>query len=269
MSEKDSSTTSSTVNPRRRYYIAAMIIGPAFFLIGGMLLMQLSATTNTIDFINELISDDAVNKEDIAEIIKNFEDINKSNLTVFNILLPVFAAWVGAVVAFYFGSENLQKAHEALEKAISPEQKLSKMTVGELMKNQPKTKDVNKVKMDDDIKAVKEKMLKITNVLVVDINNEPLGIIYKWELKDAWNSGKLTDNIKNMEKDFIMDKEWTEKGIKNYASLSVKDTLLDAKKRMDAIAQSIDRRLSVRGVVVEEEKVIGIINFANISAELL
>jgi len=126
--------------------------------------------------------------------------------------------------------------------------------------------------MSDELKKFREKMEEITNVIVIDDNDKPLGIIFKWELKESWkDSARLVDHINSVGKDYITKTEWTIDGVTNFASLSKKDTLLDAKKRMDGITQSIDNRLSARGLVFDDEKkqVIGIINFANISAELI
>lgn len=272
MSENNKTTKNDKVSPKRRYWIAIMIIVSGFLLIAVMLGIQLIMAYNTIESIKTIVVQENFTKAQIEEIAKIYEDINKSNQTVFNIILPVLSVLLGSVVAFYFASEHLAKAQETLEKAISPEEKLSKNTVEDLMKNQPKTKGVKTITMDKaTIGEVKEMMKDITNVLVVDANNRPLGVLYRWELKDKWtDSDNLVDKIEDVEKDYITQTKWTNKGIKNFATLSTDDTLLDAKKRMDAMAQSIDHRLSVRGVVVDEqEKVIGIINFANISAELI
>ena len=112
-------------------------------------------------------------------------------------------------------------------------------------------------------------MNNFTNVLVVDANTKPLGILYKWELKEDWKTGDLAEKIVQLEKDYITEKKWTTEGVKNFSVLSKYDNLLGTKEWMEVLAKSIEQRLSVRGVVVdEEEKVIGIINFANISAEL-
>jgi hypothetical protein len=34
-----------------------------------------------------------------------YKDINASNLNIFSIIFSLFGAWVGAVLAFYFGAQ--------------------------------------------------------------------------------------------------------------------------------------------------------------------
>lgn len=54
---------------------------------------------------------------------------------VFNALIPLFATWVGTVLAYYFGRENLEAANRQMDKVIdklTPE-KLESITVRQLM----------------------------------------------------------------------------------------------------------------------------------------
>jgi uncharacterized membrane protein YdjX (TVP38/TMEM64 family) len=37
---------------------------------------------------------------------------SKNAMSVFNIIVPVIAAWVGTVLAFYFGRENFESANK-------------------------------------------------------------------------------------------------------------------------------------------------------------
>jgi len=57
-------------------------------------------------------------------------------MTVFNIALPVFASWVGTILAFYFGRENFESANQQvrdLVAQINPEQR-SKAPVTTIMR---------------------------------------------------------------------------------------------------------------------------------------
>lgn len=49
-----------------------------------------------------------------------------STMTVFNVVLPVFASWVGTVLAYYFGRENFESASQEVRKMVdrlSPEER--------------------------------------------------------------------------------------------------------------------------------------------------
>ena len=39
-------------------------------------------------------------------------------LTIFNIVLPVFASWVGTILAFYFGRENFESANQQVRELV-------------------------------------------------------------------------------------------------------------------------------------------------------
>jgi hypothetical protein len=45
-------------------------------------------------------------------IVFQDDDPGTDPMDVFNILVPVFASWVGTVLAYYFGRENFQTANE-------------------------------------------------------------------------------------------------------------------------------------------------------------
>lgn len=240
--------------------------------------MQYSASIETIEAINKLIESGS-DSEDIDVVADAFGDVSTSNQSFFNILLAVFAAWVGAVVAFYFGSENLQQAQQTLEKvALSAKQELAKKTIEELLAELKEAKNVKKSKMNHTVLQVRKELQTMSNVLVVDDNDEPLGVLYRMDLekypdididdeKDPNDDNKLSEIIEKITEDYITKKPWSkEKGINNYAILSLKDNLLLAKEKMEEIAGSVDHLLSVRGIVLDKEsKVIAIINFANLT----
>jgi len=73
---------------------------------------------------------------------------------LFNILLPVFGAWVGVVIAFYFGSQQKKRVQDTLEKVITPEEKLSGTKVRQLLDKYPSIKNIHKVTLEDTIKDV-------------------------------------------------------------------------------------------------------------------
>jgi len=210
-------------------------------------------------------------------IIPNEGD-KETQVNLFHALLPLLAAWVGAVVAFYFGAENLQQAQQTLQDVLTAKQKLAKETIEELLSDLPEAKDVKIVKMDDTIEKVRKDLKNISNVLVVNTDEKPIGILYRWDLaehadvniyapEDKDNKDKLSEKIVKIKEEFITKKPWDkDNGVPNFALLSLKDNLLQAKEKMEELAKSRNHLLSVRGIVLDKEsKIIAIINFANLT----
>ena len=251
MSENEDSPTKYGIKATRRFWISILIIAPSFVLITVMIFFVTYLTTP-----------------------KNEEILEKLLLG----LLPLLAAWVGAVVAFYFGSENLAQAQQTLEKSLSAKQELSSKTIDDILL--PDAKQIRKVKMDTKIGEVRKELQDISNVLVLGDNDNPLGVLYRWDLaqwahvniyddpKDPKDDKKnLSQVIEMITEEFITKKPWSEKeGVVNYALLSLSDNLLQAKQKMEEIAKSDQSLLSVRGFVIDKNaKIIAVINFANLT----
>ena len=54
-----------------------------------------------------------------------YRETNISNTNLISILLPVFGAWVGAILAFYYGNKNMEKISDSANSVID---KLSERT---------------------------------------------------------------------------------------------------------------------------------------------
>ena len=67
----------------------------------------------------------------INNILQSFQnyyrETNNSNTNLLSILLPVFGAWVGAILAFYYGNKNMEKISDSANSVIDK--------LGELYKN--------------------------------------------------------------------------------------------------------------------------------------
>ncbi|HZI72125.1 MAG TPA: hypothetical protein VFD60_13295, partial [Nitrososphaeraceae archaeon] len=103
---KEKGTGGSPINAQ--FWLALAIIIPAFILIAYMLSIQDNTSKMLVDrlFPKGSTSSNLTNQRDMIA------EFDRSNTTLFNILLPVFGAWVGVVVTFYFGSEQARKAQE-------------------------------------------------------------------------------------------------------------------------------------------------------------
>lgn len=227
------------------------------------------------------------NASNTANIKDLIDKVDSSNQTIFNILLPVFGAWVGVVVAFYFGTEQAKKAQDALKeqaksaddllvKALSLDKdKLAKHTVSELLKKYPSASDVAVVvNLTDHLKQVLEKfkLHGFSNLVVVNKEqpDKPLGILYYLDLlrTDKILSNKFNDIettqlkeiIVEIHKDFVTNEQWSPSGLVNYAELQTNVTLLEAINRMSTVG--INNKVNdVLGLVIEGGKMIGVVTY--------
>jgi hypothetical protein len=267
-------------------WLALLIVVPAFILIFYMLSIQQGTNNEALSSARNLTS---LNATSIDALTDFYRELFQSNQTMFALMTTVFGAWVGAVVAFYFGAKNLAAAQgsldkiqqsqgEAIKRAISPQEKLSSTTVEQLLNENPTAKDVIKVTIQTNIGDVTKKFADnkdLTNVLVVDANQKPLGLLYKDDLGVLQNAGEtpkaiegkpLEERIENIKEDFVTHSPWNKTtGVKNYAELSLTDNLQIAQSAMQAKADGP----KVRGIVLDMQKnIVGIVDYTMISAVL-
>lgn len=263
----------------RRFSLAMLVILGSFILISYMLVQQNQTTERFFNIIESKNFDSATS----TNLVGAFEKIDKSNQTVFNIMLPVFSAWVGVVIAFYFGSRNLDKAQEATEKAQKVISKLVEgkggdITLEELLRLHPESKNVQIVELKDYVKVVEVKAKVFGNVVVVD-KGKILGVLYLKDLEEV-KEDKRNDYQDKTLKEFFADKDvnvkdhvigltWKETGLKkeNYARLSYQDKISEVRTKMEQIkpelkvGESQVGELDVLGLVFEKEKLEAAINY--------
>lgn len=291
--------------------LAWFVVISTFILLGILVYISYTINMYTLQSIDKILSSKISNQTNL----KDLQELQKSTtdflLGLFNILLPVLGAWVGTIVAFYFGSKHLEKAHEVIEKSLTKE-RLSRITIKELLDKYPEAKNVISANYNDPMDKIIEKLndpqIKNGPLLILK-DDKPFGMFYKLhlvniyeelnkiikqqseskeiatkeEIKAAIENGKfgltkiipydlLNEAIKETEfnkltkyiHDFITNKKWTEEGIKNYAELRYDDTLLEAQRLM----RSISDHPAVRGLVIENGKVVGIIDHDMISSQI-
>jgi hypothetical protein len=244
----------------------------------GLILIMLFIHIWSISFI--------MTKEDIA----GFQEIEKANINLFSILLPLFGAWIGTVIAFYYGKENLNavsnamrdnvdKAYNSLSDAHKSIDKMAGVfritsePLGEVISKNPESMNIRTAKLTSTIKEIIDIAGDgISNVLIVDDKEQPLGLLfvsdinklvasregtisdfYNTPLRDFLNSNKLKDNVTG--------EDWTVNGVKNYVILDITDTAEQASKKL----QDSKLGLSARGIVLDNDKK----PFAIITYELL
>jgi hypothetical protein len=249
--------------------IAFSIIGLAFFLIGYMIWVQDHTTSEMRTQIEELIkSPHMPSNQTITTLVNALQETDKSNQTTFNILLPVFAAWVTAVVAFYFHTQVQNQSQQTINNLSSQiSGHLSDITIAELLKHYPDSKNVVVVKSTDPLNDVKEKCAKFGNVVVTDDNGKPLGMLYSSSFLSLGTAPgqTLKDNFDNIN-DPITDSLWGKDGkVNNFATLTLQDLVSEAKKKMDNVKPNDQR---IRGLVMDGGRVANIVNYQMLTQPL-
>src|SRR5438105_3408565 len=108
-----------------RLSLALIIVIPTFILMALILFWPGSQVTTRYQ-----------NGTQVTVLVPLFSDRVDALKTV----LTVVGVWIGAIVAFYFSSENLEKANEATQKTIellSPIERLRKKTAKDNMLTPP------------------------------------------------------------------------------------------------------------------------------------
>jgi hypothetical protein len=225
------------------------------------------------------VSPEKATPEQLFNSFQNFyRETNTSNMNLLSILLPVVGTWIGAILAFYYGNKNLQKLSENYEKTVKAIQgnpndieKLRKTKVKDVLDAFPSYKTVNAAKMSEAMGPKVTSLGRFSTVLLTDDAAKPLGFLY---LNDVTNSSQMTkEDIMTVQKSFkdffvemkekgtpikdeITSQEWSDKGVPNYAQISMEDTLEQAQVRIS----SISSKQSVRGLILDKDKkILGLI----------
>jgi len=245
------------------------------------------------EMFNKLTTNVPTNSQSTKDLFESFQnyyrEVNASNTNLLSILLPVIGAWVGAILAFYYGNKNMDKITESIKAAATlpyDEEKLANMKVDDILDKFPEYKEVVTAKISESVGACYSKIPeKATNLLLLDDSDRPLGIIYKTDF--TRNTARKEEQIRSEAgsfanfftsminagtpiKDIITEQIWTsnglDKGKKNYAHIDKNDNLLQARIKMREVSQ----RQEMKGVILEGDKVLGIITyelFSNVLAQ--
>jgi hypothetical protein len=184
----------------------------------------------------------------------------KDTMTVFNICLPVFASWVGTILAFYFGKANFESANAQVNKLISQrfsQEDLNKTPLKIIMKpfidmtcfKMP----VGKSEKDFQLKELNDMMNADKNRLpVITSDNRPVYMIHLSTI-DAYTSagGKLTDTLQQ----FLDAKRGTGSGFglnEGFIVVPENTTIAEAKDQLDKIKICQDIFVTKNGTPNEE-----------------
>lgn len=127
---------------------------------------------------------------------KNTEESRESADRIFTMLIPLFATWIGTVLAFYFGRENFESATNRYEKIIdklSPDL-LDDINVGQIMisKKTMVYKDISEIIGEDKVLTISDLIEFLNSVkksrLPILENNKIKYIIHKSTFLSALNN---------------------------------------------------------------------------------
>jgi hypothetical protein len=186
---------------------------------------------------------------------------DKSNaMTIFHIVLPVFASWVGAILAFYYGRENFESANTEIReiiKTLTPDE-MARNPVNGIMRKFSDTDHftIPDGKSDEDIKLQEiygKFNEKISRLPIINPNNSPKYMIHASSIEKFLMKNQVQDKDYTLA-EFIASrkKEGMEFGInKGFIVVSEKSSIADAKLRMEHIPVCQDIFVTQKGTEKE------------------
>ncbi|MDV3350260.1 CBS domain-containing protein [Leptothoe sp. LEGE 181152] len=176
--------------------------------------------------------------------IRNNPDDSKD---IFNIVLPVFASWVGTILAFYFDRENFESANKQvreLVKKLAPEERANvKVTSIMRLLRDITLFQIEQGQADEDIRLSElcEKFNSgCSRLPITDFQNKPLYMIHEsmiFQYLAAGNTGEANLN------EFI---SWhNRKGVRfeagsGFVTVSRTSTIAIAKLKMESVSSCQD-----------------------------
>jgi hypothetical protein len=187
------------------------------------------------------------------EKTRDFFDIGKY---VLGVLLPVIGAWVGTVLAFYFGKENFEAASRSaanLVRQLSPREKLQAESAGHAMMKigDVTTFKISAGKTEADIKIIdlinegfeKDKSRPRNRLPILDAEGRGKYVLHRSTV-DAFVAAKKYPPTATEEtltlKDLLEDPKLKDYIVNSFMALSGDATLADAKDLFDKNPQCLD-----------------------------
>lgn len=250
--------------------LGIVLIGIVSILIGFLIFQNYSMTdtqlTNVKSYTNST-----------TERIDLIDKVNSSFTNFFNVLIPVFGAWIGAIIAFYFGAKNNENVYHSFAQAQQSVSEAIGLTTGrvktvkDIVETKDECKNIIRSDLTEDIKTMLDKTKEIDNVLIMS-DNKPKAILY---LKDLYQKVTKDDILQNHQndtvqtvlqkykpKDSIKEFEWSDGNIiANYATLKLSDSINEAITKLKVIKDDPN----VRGIIFENDEPYGIVNLQTLT----
>jgi predicted transcriptional regulator len=184
----------------------------------------------------------------IAVAIITFGFLNKESSTMtntFSAVLPLFGAWIGTILAFYFGKENFETATRSvtsIAKVVGPLEKLREIPVTSKMIARKDMKEIDdlapdKIKLTDIFAKMEDK-----ERLPILVNDEVVYIIHRSAI-DRYLAQKALNApsapLKDLTLKNLLDEDQDLKRMFEHSFAIVKEdaTLADAKIAMEGNVQ--------------------------------
>ena len=176
-------------------------------------------------------------------------------ITILNMILPMFASWVGMILAFYFGQENFESANQEVRKLVdklTPEER-AETSIASIMRplDDMDFFQITKGKGDQDIKlselSNKYNGSKVSRLPIIDADKKPKYMIHESSISKYITTGGKSDDTLEA---FIttQSKEGFVFGLnKGFVIVSEQSTLATAKKRMEGIRSCQDIFITKEG----------------------
>jgi hypothetical protein len=184
-------------------------------------------------------------------------------------LLPLWATWVGTILAFYFGKSNFEaatKSYQDIIKSLTPEEKMASIKVQNVMIpfNQIEHiqyKEPYKEKIEDILKNPKFK--EYNRFAFIDESKILKYMIHKVQFTNyvaskAFEKELAKDDVINLTFDkFIAENKDNNYVLNTSTFISLTSNLLDAKQKMDSIKECQDVFITQTGK--DTEPILGLI----------
>jgi hypothetical protein len=194
---------------------------------------------------------------------------------ILTMILPMIGTWVGTVLAFYFGKEQLEAATRsvtAIARELTPEEKLRSLKVATKMIPRAEvkvfTEEPDKLKLLDAI-AELDKAKKGNRLPILTTDGRPFQVIHRsiidrFIAKSA-AAGKTVDELRALTlADLLQDSDFKDLSKGTFAIVAQTATLADAKRAMESLPWCQDVFVSQSGA--SAEPVVGWVTNAIIEA---
>jgi hypothetical protein len=194
-------------------------------------------------------------------ILRDTTPEDRNTMTVFNVLVPVFASWVGTILAFYFGRENFVSAADQVRKsgdqvismAQQPPDERASQPVSAIMRAAADTQSLTLPAQGEvgvTIAGLLEKFSGAdTRLPILDATKAPKYMIHRSAV-DGYLAGGTGRGPANTFKDFL-DAQATQ-GLRydngsGFVLVSPTTTVADAKAKLMAVGRAKDIFVSATG----------------------
>ncbi len=184
-------------------------------------------------------------------------------------LLPLWATWVGTILAFYFGKSNFEaatKSYQDIIKTLTPEEKMASIKVIDVMIPFNEIEHIQyKVPYVEKIETILKnpKFKEYNRFAFIDENKLLKYMIHKVQFTNyisskAFEKDLAKDDVINLTFDKFIEENKDNNYVLNTSTfVSLNSNLLDAKKKMDSIKECQDVFITQTGK--DTEPILGLI----------